>query len=389
MTAEMRAGERGYVLLAAMVAAAMGLAAALAAMALAETAGRVVAADGGAERALAAARAGVTDAADRLVWGGLSGLWRGIAEGSFDATVGDIGSAGVTVRRAGGTSAAAVFQVESRGSSGAAAATENETVVVRPLGLPRGITVAGDLRAGAAITADGCGAYVGGDVWGREQVVLGASDGGGAGPDRARPDLWPVAAVHADGRIYADGREIHQAGQVSGDTDSCGGFASGREVWPPAAETLALFAAHAVTAASLPLAGGTIDLAELSARWAAARVSEPQSGRILLARPAGGSVAVSGWWPQADTSQITLIVEGDAEIVADAGESGAAVHGALLVTGELRVGTPTLVVGFLAAGTLVTEAPLSVVLPGDWEERPPPGSYVAVRTSAPVAGSSR
>jgi hypothetical protein len=382
----MRRGEQGYVLLAALVAAAMGLAAALAAVALVETAGRIAAADGGAERALMAARAGVADAADRLVWGGLAGLWRGAAEESFDTAVGDVGSAGVTVRHGGGSSSSAVFEVEARGRSGAAAATDSATVVVRPLGLPRGITVAGDLRAGAALTAVGSGIYVGGDVWGREEIALGTADGGGAGPDRARPDLWPVAAVHADGRIYATGLEVHQAGTVSDDTDSCSGAASGRDPWPPDAETLALLRAHAVIPWLPPTPGETVDLAALAARPGVFQAAEPQSGGVLLAGSPGGSVAVSGWWPQEDAPQVTLIVEGDAEIVAGAEGAGAAIHGALLVTGELRVTTPTLVAGFLAAGALVTEAPLSVVLMDRWEDQPPPGSQVAARSFASAGG---
>jgi len=379
--------QGGYVLLIVMVLTAMGMAAALAAFGLAEASGRIAAADAVAERALFAARAGVLDAADRLVWGGLPGLWAGDTVGSFVAAPGDSCSASVVVRRVTtGAAGTSTFEVTARGASGDAAATVHSTLAVRPLGLPRGITVAGDLRAEAALSVSGCGLYAGGDVYGREHVDFCRALEDVPGADGALPHVWPTAAVHAAGRIYAAGAEIHQEGMAEdGDTDACTGEATGQDAWPPSAEVRDLLTAHAVEDV-FASTDGTVDLAGLATRLRAHAVVAPQTGSIVVVTSSQEPVVIEGWWPQSkDYPQVTLVVVGDAVIAGGGEDAGVAVRGALMVTGRLRVLTPSLVVGHVAAGRLEVSAPLSVVLPSDWCEEPPPGSLTTRGITAGTA----
>jgi hypothetical protein len=338
---------------------------------------------------LSAAGAGITDAADRLVWGDLPDLWRGVSEKAFSANYGSSCSAAVVVRRVGDSVVAGQFEVESRGTSGKAAATERAGFVLEPQGLPRGVTIVADLNVGASLTVAGSGIYAGGDVRGREQIAFVAGADGNTGPDFARPERWPGVAVHADRRIYAGGVEVHQAAvEADGDTDACTGDSAGLDPWPLSAEALILLSAHAVPAAAV--SETQVDLAALATELPSGRYGEPQSGALVIVRSSGEPVVVTGWWPQTpDSPQVTLLIAGDAEIRDRADGAGAALRGALLVTGRLRVATPTLIVGCLAAGALDIEAPMNVVLPRDWAQSPPPGYLIAAPATGLSAGRFR
>lgn len=404
--------QRGWVMLGVLAATALGLILALFAFAAADIGQRVGARDLAAARALAAAQAGVLDAVDRLTWGGLPGLWGAAGTAAFETAEGGA-TARVVVTSCAAGGGGVTFAARAEGRSGAATSTARLDVRLAARRLPGGLTVAGGLVAGAPLTLEGTGAYVGGDVRGRQWIDFPASAADGMPPDRVRDDLWTVAAVHAQGRVFADDVEVHGAGRAApDDTDECTGVPSARhagpgvhQTWPPGREWWLCLDSHA-TLSSGPTSGSSVDLEALAPVAAERSPGPPLTGHIAVVTAGGGPVAVSGWWPLSDDQpQLTLVVDGDVVLgggpvgaggstapgtdLGGAGGRQVALRGALLVTGRVTVAAPTVVVGFLAAGDLDVRAPLSLIVPSAWREAPPPGSLAAVPVAAAAVRGGR
>jgi hypothetical protein len=369
----------GYILLLSLVVAGVGMAAAALAFAVARSGLEVTAADARHELAVAAADGALRDVVDRLVWGGLPDAWRGEA---VSRAVDDLAGAttSVGVQPAGPDGDARSFVVEARAVRKGAAAGRRVEIRVLPHRLPGGLTCSGDLRAVARLSLVGCGAYVGGDVFGREHIAF--PDAGSV--DAVRGDEWSIAAVHAGGRIHAAGREVHEAGVATpDDTDACVSNGDGPVAgWPADAEWWAGIAGNAEGVA--PGRDEAVDLAALAASCGGRSFPAPTTGPVVLLEPASGEVRLTGRWPIDDGSpQATLVVRGDCVLGEVTGGAGAAVlRGSLLVDGTLTVRAQTVVRGFIAADELRVEAPLSVVVESEWRLAPPPGSWVAVGASA-------
>lgn len=344
-----RGADTGYAMLGALAATALGMAVALAAFAMADVAAQVTGRDAAAERARGAAEGGVTEAVEWLVWGGLPSLWNGAAGEVFERRYGDGSRTTVAVSATAVTGEPRDFSVRADGRSGSATAAVEELLRLEPDRYPVGLTVAEDLLVGARLTLDGVPAHVGGDVHGSENVVSGEVTG--------EANAWLV-----------------------GEPDG----------WPPAREWLVCLRAHASGGL---LAGDetSVDLVALAEAVALLPASAPLTGPVIFVRPAGGELALRGWWPLVDDQpQLTLVVDGDVHLgrpcLDGAGplvsvEESVAFRGALLATGTITVESTSVVVGFLAARRLDVRAALTVILSGDWRGSPPPGSLRLLRRS--------
>ena len=390
------AAQPGFAVLAVLLVCALALlvVGCLFAVALADSS--TVHADATAEAAYAVAEAGFADACRRLEVGSIGlpavagGDWGFSAElpGGAHYEAAAILSAPAQPPSDG---AGALYLVTADAWRGRAHARVRVEVELAPLGLPRGLTVAGELCAEAPLVCAGCGAYVGADVHGRDRlsftVAGGEPPGSGRPADNAYPDRWLFAAVHAGGRIYEGEREVHAAGVADPlDSDACAPPGV-----PPDCAALPGPAALAglVDRAVLPgsaLAGETLDLTALPAVAPPVdgAAPPPGGGYVVAVRPTGeGPLRIVGWRPLApDSCPVTVLVLGDAVLaVRSAGDAGIALSGALVVTGTLQVETPALMDGHLAAGRLLVWQPLCVRLPADWRRRPAPGCVIAVRTT--------
>jgi len=366
-------------MLAVLVAVALAGAAATALFGLAWAAEVTASADVRYQRGLAAAQQVAVCLTDRLIWGRLPAVWRDAQEVTGqESTAG--ASSRWSVRRLAASGAGSRFQLVVTASAGAARADAGRVVAVRAARIPMGVTVAGDMHASAPVVLDGCGAYAGGDVRGRQFISF-VSDGAGTAPDRARGDRWVTAGVHAGGRIHDEDGEVHAGGRADpSDTDACTGETGVLPLqWPLDAGMLAVLHAHAAVKLSGPLARGVL-LPELAGAPSPSPAGLPQTGPVVLLDAGAGVVALHGWQDlSVPGRQLTVVVLGDAILTAlPAPEPpGVALAGALLVTGTLTVSTPAVVAGGVAAGTLRVDAPLTVVVTGNWAQNPPPGAWIA------------
>lgn len=363
----------------ALLVGGLGLTAAALAFAVAQHVTRVMVVDARHEVAGAAADGAVRDAVDRLVWGGLPAAWAG-EEVVLELTDASHGVSTVTVRPAGMDGVGRGYIVEAVAQRGGATAARRVRVRVVPLRLPAGFTCADDLHVGAPLSLVGCGAYVGGDVAGREWIEL----PDGEPPDLVRGDEWPVAAVHAGGRIHAGSVEVHEAGVAAPyDTDLCvGGGGSPAAGWPPGAAWWANVTGNSDRDV-VPASVDTLDLGVLAEIVDGRSFPAPATGPVVVVRPPSGELRVTGEWPLDEgRPQLTLVVRGDCVLGGtDAGKPGTVLRGALLVEGALVVCGPSVVAGFVAAREASLEAGLSVVVESGWRSAPPPGSCVAIVAS--------
>ena len=366
-------------MLAVLVAVAIAAAAASTLFGLVWAADSGAAADDALQRASAAAGQSIAGLADELVWGGLSALWHGAGQAVCQATQNGASVDG-SVRRISDGSGEDRFQLAVIAHRGTAVAELRRVVRVRATGIPMGLTVSGDLSVNAALMLDGCGAYVAGDVRGRDHVTISVGATGLA-PDRARPERWAQAGVHAGGRIYDGGGEVHSGEAADpADTDACtGDNVVATPLWPLGDGTLAVLRDHggerwcAPPANRLALTDVALGLPEPSA---------PQTGCVVLVHASGPPLQLEGWRDLSKAApQVTVVVFGDAVLVSpqEPGEpDGVALSGSLLVTGTLTVEAPTVVIGSLSAGRLVVHAPTTVLVPQGWSQTPPPGAWIAL-----------
>ena len=255
----------------------------------------------------------------------------------------------------------------------------------------QGVVVAGDVELHAPVRVIGSGIYSGGCVRGREWLSFGVEGAATAAADGVHPDLWPLAAAHALGSIWAYGEEIHTTGSTlpisswTGDSDT-----HIDESWPaeflspPGPGLMSALEEHSMEPGDA-LANGVLDLSLLPScdplRSAEAAGLE---GYIVLVRPEGDvALLIVGSRP-AEACPITLVVDGDA-VVGRPGSSETVALGALVVTGMLDIQGPARYVGHLSAGRITVMAPTVIEAPSDWRAHPLPGlaSPVIVALSEP------
>lgn len=333
---------------------------------------RIGGADRASDRAWALTAAGVAEALERLSWTD-AGSAPPLAPAAFTTSL-DGGSYLLTLtRRApapGGPAWPRFFDITVSGRSGRGRAVRAAAAAVAPIALPRGLAVAGQIDCLAPLTLDGCGAYAGGDVHGREFITV-ASDSSPLPPsDNAFPELFPQAGVHAGGRIFAEGAEEHRSGGgPPEDGDSCTGapppVACHRL---PDAGRLGALAAHAADPGAA-LQGDCLDLS------AAAPLCSPLGGVVVI-KTNGRALRLTGWRPPT-TPRLTVVVIGDAVLAPSDAGAGVCLSGVLVVTGRLLVETPALINGSLGAASLLVRAPLVVYLSASWTDSPPPGALTA------------
>jgi hypothetical protein len=367
------------VLVAVMLIGAMASVAAATVFTVAMASAKVADADRRSELARAAADTGLMDTVDRLTWG-LAGEGGAQVRESWTADLG--GEESYTVGLVQQLPAAGwprTYDVEVTGEHGTASAVLHALVRLAPTRLPCGISVAGSVTCAAETTVRGCGLYAGADVRGRELITFEADDNdgtptGGPSADYAHGELWPAAAVHAGGHIFAGGTEEHtEAGSQSDDTDSCTGGAPPQPVTTLPSSAIVADAAARSPVLQAPYPGGSLDLSTLAG---------PASGGglVVVAHAASQPLSLTGRRAEPPLApQLTLVVLGDACIVAGPTPSpeGIGMSGTLIVTGTLTVQASTSILGSVSAGVLTIDAPLLVDLPSDWRGQPPPGALSA------------
>lgn len=380
-------GEQGYALLAALLIIAIALLSSATLVAAVLSATAIATDDAASVRATDVADAGVADTLERLRWG-----WLSLNPGAPAATLGPVpfadGSYVVTIERLPSGSAGALLdnaspidpddpavgacRIEARGVWGQARTELHVVALATPDGLPRGLVVGGTATLEAPTVLQSCGLYAGGDVSGREWLTVGA--GPGAPPasgsadgisDLAYGRLFPLAGVHADGRILVHGIDEHLSHDApAADTDVDSGTVPPADlVAAPTAAVIGELAAHAspAIAAQGPF-GLDLELLDQAAPAALGGPWLPAGGRVYVVAPTGGELNVFGARESAPQAcPATVVVVGDCTVCAGpAGQTGAALNGALVVTGALTVDAPLRLDGSLYAGRLVVRAPLTV-----------------------------
>jgi hypothetical protein len=337
------------------------------------------AADRGRDACAAGADAGLTRLLEQVRWG-LTGETASIAlpaEGGPPAV-------GTTLEVALGPAAAdgspfSTLELAVESTAGAARVLRRLTARVRPGVLPHGLAAAGDLVVLAPVDVGACGVYVGGDVLGRDQVAFeGAVDPLLAPPDLLYPEFYSATAVHAAGAIYTAAGEIHDLPSPTLDTDVHVGEPYAAELSAlPGPALLAALQRHA-TGPGPALAGDLLRVDLLPSQPAAG--ADPRAGVIVYveagAHP-GPLVVVGRREPPPVACPLVLVVEGDAvlggDTVAAPDEPACELTGAVLATGDLRVGGATRLTGSLAAYGVVVAAPLALRLDEAWLGWPPAG----------------
>ncbi len=390
--------EDGFAMLAALLVAVIAILFAGVAVAAALGTQRVTTADGGHARARAAASAGVELGLHRACWVLAAAGARldcatpvpgGAGEGAGSASSCEVTLEAVDAVALGWSSTATLLRVSAAATSGSSAAALSEVVALRPSAVPRGLSVVEDADVQAELLLEGCGAYVGGVLRGREHVAF---DPTVPSPDHAWGGRWPAAGVHAGGGIWAAGVDTAALDPMPGAYmhDTVGPDVNELVELPDAA-WLASARVHALDPGEA-LAGGVLHLDQLPPVLPTGEpgAADAAGGADLLAgyvvfvaaRALDGDLVVTGardpgWAP------VTVVIEGDAVLAADPGGGGAppppsaapavALRGALVVAGSLQVAAPSAVAGHLACRRLATLAPLVLRLEEGWRERPPVG----------------
>lgn len=248
----------------------------------------------------------------------------------------------------------------------------------------QGVVVAGDVELQAPLRVIGSGIYSGGCLSGREWLSFGAEGAATTAVDDVHPDLWPLAAVHALGSIWADGEEIHAQGSAlpvspwADDSDT-----HTDQGWPaeflsaPGPELMCALGEHSIEPGDA-LASGVLDLSLLPSRdpFRTGEAADPE-GYIVLVRPEGDTALLLVGRRPADACPITLIVEGDAAL-GRPGSPETLGLGALVVAGRLEVRGPAHYIGHLFAERLTVMAPTVFEAPSDWRAHPLPGLVTPV-----------
>jgi hypothetical protein len=239
-------------------------------------------------------------------------------------------------------------------------------VELDPAPQAQGLEVAHDAHVEATLTVGGGGLYCGGSVSGREHVVfVDPAPSAPVAQDHVHGDLWPAAAVHALGGIFAAGEEVHGASPVdplfAADTDVHTGSGEVERVTSPPPPELWTLLRQTADLVAAPDASGVVDLAGLPTSPGAAGLVATVGDTY----PDG--VIVRGERPAA-AGPLVLLVDGDVRLGTT--RDPTSFTGALVVFGAVTVDGPTRIVGHCWALRLDVEAPLEVVTPLDWRARP-------------------
>lgn len=255
---------------------------------------------------------------------------------------------------------------------GGAQSSDRLVLELRAESWAAGVTCSGDAEFRAPFTVTGSGVYVGGCVRGREYVAFAAGAAAPAAtgpPDHVRGPEYAVAGVHAAAGIFADGAEVHgdaSASPYPEDGDPHTGDAL-PQAWlaGPSAEYL-VDAATAAGDAGAAWSDGVLRLPDV----ALATADELTQGRCLVL-PEGDEVVLEGASSPA-AGRLLVVVPGDAVV----GQPGSKVEldGGLVVGGRLVVRGDLVLRGSLHAGSIVTEADVSVSVESSWRDRLLPGS---------------
>lgn len=243
----------------------------------------------------------------------------------------------------------------------------------------QGVVVAHDLEARAPVGITGGGLYCGGSVRGREWISFGDAEGASASAsavDDVHGDLWPSAAAHALGGLWAAGQEIHASGppeaRYASDTDAhTGSGAVAALTQEPDLATLAALAEVGVPPAGA-LVDGVLDLARLPLSSPAAGGSGTGTEPFVVVVPPQGQtgiVVVGARSPGA--CPLVLVLEGDAVLGRFGDETR--LEGAVIACRSLDVSGPASLTGHLFTANMTVTAPLNVTTPPDWRMQPLPG----------------
>lgn len=359
-----RTGRSGYALLAAVLITALAAVFSTAAVAAVGAALGVQASDTAADAAAAVAGealdraiAGLTRRPDRLPWA-CSGS-SGAPAVAWDLTCTAVPGVDVT--------AAVRADVVAVARSAAARRRIHAVVELRPAPGGRGLAVAHDVTVAAPLVVSGGGLYSGGSVSGREYITFVDPAGSGSAPpaDHVRGDVWPVAAVHALGGIWASGVEEHDGACTVPDTDVHAGSGDVESAVEPPSPALETLLSQTADVKLTPGGGGVVDLGALPAAPPAGA-----AGLVVFVVDPGAPVTVSGA-RAAGACAVVLVLEGDARLGSE--DAPVTLTGAVLSLGALSVCAPTSVLGHLWASSLAVDAPLVVETPADWRRHPFPG----------------
>jgi hypothetical protein len=332
----------------------------------------VVACDDGQLRARAALRRAFDEACTRLRW------QPSVPVGRFSevAASGEPGSWGAAWEPAAPRPGALWPGVDLalEAASGSARARLAALVELRAEAFAQGVTVEADADIRAPLTVGGGGLYGGGSVRGREWI------GFEPAADGAHGDVWPVAAAHALGSIWAAGAEIHDtsaAPAYPADTDThTGDNAVLPLVAGPDLTFIAALREHAVDPGEA-FTDGVLDLSRLPERppGSPSAAADQAGFVVMVAPPEGQELRVVGVRSPAACPLVTVLV-GDA--VVGRADAETALTGLLLCTGMLEVAGPLRVEGHLHARRLLVSAPATVIISPDWRLRPLAGVTLPV-----------
>lgn len=268
--------------------------------------------------------------------------------------------------------------LETEVTTPAAARRLKAVVELEALPQAQGVVVAHDVEAQAPLTIQGGGLYSGGSVRGREWIAFAADGGGAASPvDGVHGDVWPTAAVHALGGVWASGAEIHAGGtpdpRFASDTDvHTGAGVVAALTREPDLTTLAALQEMTVPPAGA-LVGGVLDLAQLPLASAglAGSSEEADGGYVVVVPPQGDTATLVVGARCPGGCPIVLVLEGDAVL----GRAGTETRldGAVVACRDLEIAGPATVTGHLYAAGMTVAAPLSITTPAAWRSHPLPG----------------
>lgn len=256
-------------------------------------------------------------------------------------------------------------------------------VELRPQAFVGGVVVGSRITLRADTLVVGGGVYGGASLYGREWLTFGPATVGGVALDGVHPVVWPFAAAHVAGSIWAHGAEIHAATvdlspswALDSDAHTATGDATELTQGPDSLFVQAMEEHDAL--AQLDGPSDVVDLGLLPpfAPKDVAASTQP-SGYIVVRRAGAGRPVVIVGRRGPGTCPLALVIDGDAVVgLPDSEEILAA--GALIVTGRLLVQRPFRFTGHVYAGDLEIAATTKIETPVTWRSELLPGLAVPV-----------
>jgi hypothetical protein len=363
------AADEGFALLAVLIVVALAGVFAVVCVAAVSARQQVMVSDAWASRARAQARCGLDQACLRLRQ--TAGDVRFVAspsgdDGGWQAHMSPLSTQPCALWPA--------VQVEITAAAAGARSTLSSVVELRAAPVAQGVSVAGDVELHDSVQVTDGGLYSGGCVRGRELLSFRSStdESSQQGADLVHGDLWPIAAAHALGGIWAEGREVHAGGLATSsyplDTDThVGESVAGVVPDVPDVCELAALREQAVDPGAA-FSDGRLDLSRLpfDPPATATGVSPERGYVVVLSQGDGVPVRVVGIRPPG-ACPVSLVVAGD--MVVGEGSGVTRFNGALVSCGALDIQGPARVDGHLFARSLCVTAPLTVAVSPDWRKR--------------------